>query len=61
MEQLSRDGQRLDREALARRLAVSPNTLRVHLTRIRAKLDVIDKRGDEVLLEAALSRRPGLV
>ena len=61
MEQLSREGKRLDREALAGRLSVSPNTLRVHLTRIRAKLDVVDKRGDEVLLEAALSRRPGLI
>jgi tetratricopeptide (TPR) repeat protein len=61
MEQLSREGKRLDRDALAQRLAVSPNTLRVHLTRIRAKLDVVDKRGDEVLLEAALSRRPGLL
>ena len=61
MEQLSRDGHRLDRNALAGRLSVSPNTLRVHLTRIRAKLDVVDKRGDEVLLEAALSRRPGLI
>jgi tetratricopeptide (TPR) repeat protein len=60
MERLSREGTRLDRDALAQRLAVSPNTLRVHLTRIRAKLDVVDKRGDEVLLEAALSRRPGL-
>ncbi len=57
MERLSRDGTRLDRGALAGRLAVSPNTLRVHLTRIRAKLDVVDKRGDEVLLEAALARR----
>ena len=56
MEQLSRDGTHVDRDALAARLAVSPNTLRVHLTRIRAKLDVVDKRGDEVLLEAALSR-----
>ncbi len=28
--------------------------LRVHLTRIRAKLDVGEKRGDEVLLDAAL-------
>jgi tetratricopeptide (TPR) repeat protein len=61
MEQLSREGKRLDRDALAGRLVVSPNTLRVHLTRIRAKLDVVDKRGDEVLLEAALSRRPGLL
>ena len=61
MEQLSREGKRLDRDALAGRLSVSPNTLRVHLTRIRAKLDVVDKRGDEVLLDAALSRRPGLV
>ena len=57
MEQLSRDGARLDRDALAARLRLSPNTLRVHLTRIRAKLDVVDRRGDEVLLEAALSRR----
>ena len=61
MEQLSREGKRLDRDQLAGRLGVSPNTLRVHLTRIRAKLDVVDKRGDEVILEAALSRRPGLV
>ena len=61
MEQLSRDGKRLERDQLAQRLGVSPNTLRVHLTRIRAKLDVVEKRGDEVLLEAALSRRPGLV
>ena len=61
MEQLSREGKRLDRDALAQRLTVSPNTLRVHLTRIRAKLDVVDKRGDDVLLEAALSRRPGLI
>lgn len=61
MERLSREGQRLDRDHLAQRLGVSPNTLRVHLTRIRAKLDVVDRRGDEVLLEAALSRRPGIV
>lgn len=59
MEQLSREGARLDRDALAARLRLSPNTLRVHLTRIRAKLDVVDRRGDEVLLEAALSRRQG--
>jgi len=58
MEQLSREGAHLDRDALAKRLSVSPNTLRVHLTRIRAKLDVGDRRGDDVLLEAALTRRP---
>jgi DNA-binding CsgD family transcriptional regulator len=58
MEQLSREGKRMDRAALAARLKVSPNTLRVHLTRIRAKLDVADKRGDEVLLTAALSQLP---
>jgi DNA-binding CsgD family transcriptional regulator len=58
MEQLSREGRRLDRAALAARLGVSPNTLRVHLTRIRAKLDVAEKRGDDVLLQAALSPRP---
>ena len=48
----------LDRASLAARLGVSPNTLRVHLTRIRAKLDVAEKRGDKVLLQAALSQRP---
>jgi tetratricopeptide (TPR) repeat protein len=58
MELLSREGKRLDRAALAQRLGVSPNTLRVHLTRIRAKLDVGDRRGDEVLLSAALTQRP---
>lgn len=58
MENLRRDDRSLGRNALAERLGVSPNTLRVHLTRIRAKLDVGDKRGDEVLLEAALARRP---
>jgi tetratricopeptide (TPR) repeat protein len=58
MEQVSREGKRMDRAALASRLGVSPNTLRVHLTRIRAKLDVAEKRGDEVLLQAALSQRP---
>jgi len=58
MEQLSREGTHVDRASLASRLAVSPNTLRVHLTRIRAKLDVAEKRGDEVLLQAALTQRP---
>ena len=58
MELLSREGKRLERADLATRLAISPNTLRVHLTRIRAKLDVGDKRGDEVLLAAALTQRP---
>jgi len=60
MEQLSREGTHLDRDALAARLGVSPNTLRVHLTRIRAKLDIGDRRGDDVLLEAALTRRPAV-
>ncbi len=58
MEQLSREGKRLDRASLAARLGVSPNTLRVHLTRIRAKLDIAEKRGDEVLLQAALTQKP---
>jgi len=58
LETLRRDERPLGRDALAARLGLSPNTLRVHLTRIRAKLDVGDKRGDEVLLEAALARRP---
>ncbi|MDE3112130.1 MAG: hypothetical protein KGK34_04215 [Chloroflexota bacterium] len=56
LERVRSEGQRLDRDALAARLGVSPNTLRVHLTRIRAKLDVGEKRGDEVLLEAALAQ-----
>lgn len=43
---------------LAARLRLSPETLRVHITRIRAKLDVGDRRGDTVLLEAALAQRP---
>lgn len=55
LERVRAEGARLDRAALARRLGVSPSTLRVHLTRIRAKLGVSDRRGDEVLLDAALS------
>jgi DNA-binding CsgD family transcriptional regulator len=49
---LHQEGEDLDRTALADRLGLSPNTLRVHLTRIRAKLDVGEKRGDEAILEA---------
>jgi tetratricopeptide (TPR) repeat protein len=60
LERVRAEGERLDREALAARLGVSPNTLRVHLTRIRAKLDVGEKRGDEVLLDAALAQRRAL-
>jgi tetratricopeptide (TPR) repeat protein len=56
LERVRREGAHLDRDDLASRLGVSPNTLRVHLTRIRAKLDVGDKRGDDVLLDAALSQ-----
>ena len=48
----NKEGEDLDREELANRLGMSPNTLRVHLTRIRAKLDVGDKRGDGAILEA---------
>ncbi|MHB8632018.1 MAG: hypothetical protein ACYC9W_08835, partial [Candidatus Limnocylindria bacterium] len=51
-------GTHADRSDLARALRLSPETLRVHITRIRAKLDVGDRRGDAVLLEAALARRP---
>jgi hypothetical protein len=60
LERVRSEGERLDRDALAERLGVSPNTLRVHLTRIRAKLDVGDRRGDEVLLDAALAQRRAL-
>jgi hypothetical protein len=56
LERVRAEGARLDRDALAARLGVSPNTLRVHLTRIRAKLDVGERRGDEVLLDAALAQ-----
>jgi len=49
---LHQQGEELDRTTLAERLGMSPNTLRVHLTRIRAKLDVGEKRGDEAILEA---------
>ena len=47
-----REGEEIDRDELAQRLGMSPNTLRVHLTRIRAKLDVGDRRGDEAILVA---------
>jgi tetratricopeptide (TPR) repeat protein len=57
LERVRGEGVDIDRAKLAARLGVSPNTLRVHLTRIRAKLDVGDKRGDAVLLEAALAQR----
>ncbi len=57
LERVRGEGTDLDRARLAQRLGVSPNTLRVHLTRIRAKLDVGEKRGDEVLLEAALATK----
>lgn len=49
---LAREGEDIDRATLAERLGMSPNTLRVHLTRIRAKLDVGEKRGDGAILEA---------
>ncbi|MDP9266336.1 MAG: hypothetical protein M3O91_09515 [Chloroflexota bacterium] len=52
------EGTQLRRDGLAGRLKVSSNTLRIHPTRIRAKLDVGDKRGDDVLLEAALTKPP---
>ena len=51
-------GTPVERAELAKALHLSPETLRVHITRIRAKLDVGDRRGDAVLLEAALARRP---
>lgn len=57
IEKLQAEGAHVARTELARRLALSPETLRVHITRIRAKLDVGDRRGDAVLLEAALARR----
>jgi len=60
LERVRAAGEHLERDVLAQRLGVSPNTLRVHLTRIRAKLDVGDKRGDEVLLDAALAQRRAL-
>lgn len=60
LERVREEGAALDRATLASRLGVSPNTLRVHLTRIRAKLDVGDRRGDEVLLEAALAQKASL-
>ena len=43
----------VDRDGLARRLGMSPNTLRVHLTRIRSKLGVGAARGDTAILAAA--------
>jgi tetratricopeptide (TPR) repeat protein len=58
IEKLQTEQTQLERSELAKRLGLSPETLRVHITRIRAKLDVGDRRGDAVLLEAALARRP---
>lgn len=58
LDRVRSEGAELDRATLAARLGVSPNTLRVHMTRIRAKLDVRDKRGDEVVLRAALAQSP---
>jgi len=48
-----RDRTDVDRDGLARRLGMSPNTLRVHLTRIRSKLGVGAARGDTAILAAA--------
>jgi tetratricopeptide (TPR) repeat protein len=58
IEKLQAEQTRIERSQLATRLSLSPETLRVHITRIRAKLDVGDRRGDSVLLEAALAQRP---
>jgi DNA-binding CsgD family transcriptional regulator len=58
MEKLQAVQKPIARIELAARLSLSPETLRVHITRIRAKLDVGERRGDAVLLEAALARRP---
>jgi hypothetical protein len=58
IEKLQTEGKHVERVELANRLDLSPETLRVHITRIRAKLDIGDRRGDTVLLEAALARRP---
>lgn len=58
IEKLQAEQTQIERKELATRLRLSPETLRVHITRIRAKLDVGDRRGDAVLLEAALARRP---
>lgn len=58
IEKLQAGAKTVERAELAKRLDLSPETLRVHITRIRAKLDVGDRRGDAVLLEAALARRP---
>src|SRR2546430_6833341 len=58
IEKLQIAGRRVERVELAQALRLSPETLRVHITRIRAKLEVGDRRGDAVLLEAALARRP---
>ena len=58
IEKLHAEGKTVERAELATRLDLSPETLRVHITRIRSKLDVGDRRGDAVLLEAALARRP---
>lgn len=53
-----RDHSEVDRATLAHRLGMSPNTLRVHLTRIRSKLGVGASRGDAAILTAAGAGEP---
>ncbi len=60
IEKIQAEDRRIERSELAARLQLSPETLRVHITRIRAKLDVGDRRGDAVLLDAALAQRTNL-
>jgi DNA-binding CsgD family transcriptional regulator len=50
-------GTSLSRTQLAQLLLMSPNTLRVHLTRLRSKLGVTARRGDGALLDAATQAR----
>ncbi len=61
LERIRAEGASLDRSGLAARLGMSPSTLRVHLTRIRAKLEVATRRGDDVLLDAARARQTAIV
>src|SRR2546430_347200 len=46
IEKLQAEGKHVERQELAKSLGLSPETLRVHITRIRAKLDIGDRRGD---------------
>jgi len=47
----SRDAVMCSRHSLAAELSISDNTLRVHLMRIREKLGIVGRRGDDAVAD----------